>query len=235
MRLKAPKVPPASVVAGEATIGPRVVPGTYTVKLTRGKDVLTTSLVVGVDPRANYTVADRKLEFDASMRVYRLLGDLTFDVDKINGVRDSLLDRAGKIDKADPFEMELVSLADKADVVRKKIVATKEGGAVTGEERIREKTSQLYGALVFYEGKPADYYIARIDSLSHERQDVADEFSTLINSDLKTINQHLPEKKLAPIHPLDRAEWDKNNDNDNGTGGAPAAQSFAKLLRQGWR
>ena len=31
---------------------------------------------------------------DAAMRVHALLGDLTFDVDRINGVHDALLERA---------------------------------------------------------------------------------------------------------------------------------------------
>ena len=79
------------------------------------------------------------------MRVYRLLGDLTFDVDRINGVRDALLERAGKLDKTDPLSNALTSLADKSDLVRKKIVATKEGGAITGEERIaREDLATLW-------------------------------------------------------------------------------------------
>src|SRR6202030_2703247 len=37
MRLKAPRVPPAASAAFEASQGPRVLPGTYTVKMTRGK------------------------------------------------------------------------------------------------------------------------------------------------------------------------------------------------------
>jgi hypothetical protein len=32
---------------------------------------------------------------------------------------------------------------------------TTEGGAITGEERLREHTDQLYGAILSYEGKPA--------------------------------------------------------------------------------
>jgi hypothetical protein len=153
-----------------------VLPGVYTVKMTRGQETYSTTIHVGIDPRAAYTMEDRKLQFDASMRVYALLGDLTFDVDRINGVRDALTERAGKLDASDPVRIELNNLAAKADEIRKKIVATKEGGAITGEERIREKTSQLYGALVFYEGRPADYYVARFESLAHERKDVADEF-----------------------------------------------------------
>jgi hypothetical protein len=229
MRLKAPTVPPASVLAGEATIGPRVVPGTYTVKLSRGQEVLTTKIVVGVDARAQYTKADRQLQFDASMRVYHLLGDLSFDVARINGVRQALLERAGELDKNDALAKQLAGMADKSDMIRKEIVATKEGGAITGEERIREKTSQLYGALVFYEGKPADYYMSRIDSLTQERQDVSRKFEQLLASDLKPVNDALKGKKLKEIQPLERSEWDKQ---DNEGGGPAEAREVWRRLQK---
>ena len=102
-------------------------------------------------------------------------------------------------------------LSGKADEIRKKIVATKEGGAITGEERIREKTTQLYGTLMDYEGRPGDYQVARIDSLKHELDDVAAEFDAFIAKDLQGTNESLSQKKIEIIHPLTRQEWDKSN------------------------
>ena len=233
MRLKPPKVPPAAVIAGEATVGPRVVPGTYTIRLTRGTDVYTTKVVATLDARVKYTVEDRKQEFAAATRVSKLLGDLTFDVDRINGVRQELAQRAASLGAADPLAKQLLTLSDKADTIRKKIVATKEGGAITGEERIREKTSQVYGAVVFYEGKPADYYLARIDSLAHERQDVADEFDAFVAKDLQQSNKALTAKKLAPINPLTREVWEKTTaEND---GGIPATGNLLGSHLLTWR
>ncbi len=89
MRLKAPRVPPAATAAFEASQGPRVLPGIYTVKMTRGKEIYTTQLNVVLDARAKFTEADRRLQYDAAMRVYNLLGDMSFDVDRINGVHDA--------------------------------------------------------------------------------------------------------------------------------------------------
>ena len=66
----------------------------------------------------------------------------------------------------------------KVDAVRKQIVATTEGGAITGEERLREHTDQLYGAILSYEGKPADYQIARIESLRRELGDATEGLRT---------------------------------------------------------
>ncbi len=216
MRLKPPRVPRAATAAFEAAFGPRVLPGTYTVKMTRGKDTYTTQVAIGLDRRAKYSAEDRKAQFEAAMRVYDLLGDMSFDVDRINSVRDALGERASQLKPGDPLAKRLDDLRNQADEIRKKIVATKEGGAITGEERIREKTAQLYGAVTFYEGRPGDYQLARIDSLKQELGDVSKEFDAFTVKELPTVNSSLAKKKLQPIHPIPREEWDKANSGAEG-------------------
>jgi hypothetical protein len=83
--------------------------------------------------------------------------------------------------------------------VRKKIVATTEGGAITGEERLREHTDQLYGAILSYEGKPGGYQVAYIDSLKRELDDVTKEFDQLLARDLPALNDSLKSKGQQPI------------------------------------
>jgi photosystem II stability/assembly factor-like uncharacterized protein len=230
MRLKAPRVPPAASAAFEAAQGPRVLPGTYTVKMTRGDQVYTTQLVIGLDNRAKFNAEDRKLQFDASMRVYNLLRDMSFDVDRINSVRQGLAQSAAQLPAGDPLQKRLASLADQTDQMRKKIVATKEGGAITGEERIREKTTGLYAAIVYYEGRPGDYQVARIDSLKHDLDDVVKEFDAFAAKDLTEANASLAKKKLPPVQPITRADWDKANGDSGGSVspvGMPAALSHA--------
>jgi len=225
MRLKAPHVPPAATAAFEASQGPRVMPGTYTVKMTRGKETYTTQLVVELDPRAKFTMEDRKLEFDSAMRLHRLLGEMSFDVDRINGVHAALGERGAKVKGDAVFSKRLQELAGKVEAMRKKIVATTEGGAITGEERIREKTTQLYGAILNYEGRPGDYQMARIDSLKKELDDVAGEFEAFVTKELPTVNKSLAQKKLEAIQPIDRKAWDAA-DADSGAGAAGAARLF---------
>ena len=60
--------------------------------------------------------------------------------------------------------------------IKREVVATKEGGAITGEERIREHLDTVYGALNSWEGKPAAYQVERVDSLRRELADVEKEF-----------------------------------------------------------
>jgi hypothetical protein len=87
----------------------------------------------------------------------------------------------------------------KVDAVRKQIVATTEGGAITGEERLREHTDQLYGAILSFEGKPADYQMANIDALKRELDDVTKEFEQLNTKDLPALNDALKAKGLSAI------------------------------------
>jgi photosystem II stability/assembly factor-like uncharacterized protein len=225
MRARAPRVPPASTAAFEASRGPRVPPGMYTVKMTRGKETYSTPLVVGLDARAKFSVEDRKQQYEAVMRVSDLLGDMSFEVDRINHLRDALLERAGKAKADAAFTKQLTDTAQQADVIRKKIVATKEGGAITGEERIREKTTQLYGMMNYNDGRPTDYQLARIDSLKKELGEVSTEFDAFVARELPTINKTLTKKKLELIQVLTRKAWDAANSREGGAP-APGSQGF---------
>src|SRR5207237_9542924 len=72
MLLKPPKVPRAAQVAFSASQGPRVLPGTYTVRLTKGDTVVETKIEVALDRRAPYDVAARQQQVAADMEVYKL-------------------------------------------------------------------------------------------------------------------------------------------------------------------
>jgi photosystem II stability/assembly factor-like uncharacterized protein len=208
MRLKAPRVPSGATGVFGAAVGPRVLPGTYTIKLIKDKNVYTTQLKVGLDPRSKHTVQDRKLQMDLLMKVYRLLEDMTFVVDQINGVRSSLDDRAAKLQTANPLIDQLKKLSSQADEFRKRIVATKEGGMITGEERLREFAAGLYGNLNNYEGRPSQTQIERTDALTKELADLVKEFGAWGGAQLGSTSPDLAKANLEPVKLLTRDEWE---------------------------
>jgi hypothetical protein len=85
MRVRPPAVAPAASALFEAAQGPRVLPGTYTVKLTKGDQTYTEQLNVAIDPRAKYSLEERKAQFDLSMKVYKELEHMTYGVEAIEG------------------------------------------------------------------------------------------------------------------------------------------------------
>ncbi len=170
-----------------------------------------------------FSLEDRKAQFDLTMKIYHTIEHMTYGVTAIEGVRDAAKARAAKLAEKDPLRKQLQDLAAKCDDLRSKIVATKEGGMVTGEERIRELLGQLYGTVNGYEGRPAEYQAARADSLAHELQDVIDDFQKVTQKELPG-SECVPKKKKAePIPVLTEAEWQKKREAEGGSGAAAAA------------
>src|SRR5437773_884016 len=201
MRVKPPHVPPAAQIAFAGVRGPRLVPGVYTVRLTKAGKVSETKLTIDLDRRANFSAADRKAQFDAAMNVHTLFDEESALMDRIVSLRKALASSGGALSEADPLRKNISDFDGKVDAVRKKIVATTEGGAITGEERLREHTDQLYGAILSYEGKPGGYQIAYIDALKRELSDVTKEFDQLLASDLPALNEFIKAKGQQPIRP----------------------------------
>ncbi|MGZ4788684.1 MAG: WD40/YVTN/BNR-like repeat-containing protein [Terriglobales bacterium] len=209
MRLKPPKAPPAASALFQAAQGVQVLPGAYSVKLTKGDKTYTTQFQVVLDPRAKYTLEDRKAQFALVNKLGGMLNHMSWAVDAIVGVRDGAQARAEKLPASDPLRNRLASLAARTDTIRSKIVATKEGGMITGEERLREFLGGLYGDVNQYSGRPTDSQVARAEVLGRELQDVISEFTRLTDEQLPTINRELEKKKLEPIKVITEQEWNK--------------------------
>jgi photosystem II stability/assembly factor-like uncharacterized protein len=199
MRTDPPKTPQAASAAGGTYYGVRLLPGAYTVRMTKDKGVYSSKLQVTGDPRAKHTAADRKLQYDLAMKLHRAIEDMTASVERINAVRGGLLDRLSKLPSGDPMSARLRTAAEQVDLLRRKIVATKEGGAITGEERLRELMAELYGNVNGYEGAPSRTQVERTDALIRELADVVREFDAWKTRELTAINRELAARKLEQI------------------------------------
>ena len=223
MRAKPPHVPPAAQIAVAGIRGPRLVPGDYTVRLTKAGKVYDTKLTIGLDRRAKFSTADRKAQFDAAMRVVGLFDDESALMARIIGLRQALAQTGAAVPEGDPLRKQISDFDGKVDAVRKKIVATTEGGAITGEERLREHTDQLYGAILSYEGKPAAYQITYIDTLRRELDEVTKQFDQLLAQDLPALNDSLKSKGQQPLSTP--AAKVGTNEATYGSGGVAGASS----------
>src|SRR5216117_63059 len=208
MRLAGPKVPPAASAAFGAAFGPRVLPGTYTIKMTKDTAAYSTQLAVVPDARGTHTAQERQAAFDLALKMSGTLTDMTFAVERMNASRQALEERAGRLPAGDAVAKRLRAASAAVDVMRKKIVATKEGGMITGEERLRENLTDLYGNIVFYDGGPAQTQIERADAIARELTDVVRDFDAWATRELTGINAALRGKKLEPIQVITRQQWE---------------------------
>ena len=189
--------------------------------MTKDKNVYTTPLQVITDPNAKYTPEDRKANFDLAMKLKGEITDMAFAVEQMNAVRAALEDRASKLSVTDATAKKLRAASDDVDTLRKKLVATKEGGMITGEERLRENITDVYGNTIFYEGRPSQMQTDRTEAIGREMADVQKDFDSWASKELPGINSALAKKNLQPIKLQSRSEWDASNASE--AGGSPTA------------
>jgi photosystem II stability/assembly factor-like uncharacterized protein len=178
MRHKPPQVPKAATVAGSSLNGPRVLPGVYRLRITKGDQVYEAPLQIGLDRRAGFGLEERKLQLAACQRVGALFGRMSLVVDQIRQLEQQCQQRKD----CGETVLELQAL-------RKKLVATTEGGAITGEERLREKLDSLYSSLNGYEGRPAAYLLEALKVLEEDFGSVEKEWQALLEKTNQRLQQ----------------------------------------------
>jgi photosystem II stability/assembly factor-like uncharacterized protein len=214
MRMKAPKVPPAADLVPNffALLGPRMPEGTYTVKMIKDQQTYTTQLQLVPDPRSKHTKEDRALQYQTVIKLYDMLGQLTYTVDTITEARDQARAAAARLPEGEAARKQAEDLARSLETLRAKLVATKEGGGITGEEKIREQMGSLYGAINGYEGRPTQSQLNRITELGKELNAVLAEFDALAKKELVAVNAALAAQKAEPIKLLSKADWEKRQE-----------------------
>ena len=90
-------------------------------------------------------------------------------VARIEAARAAVAEDGENPQAKEGLKNDLKEVDEKFEALKKKIVATKEGGAVTGEERLREHADLLYGALLSWEGRPGRYQLERITPARFDR------------------------------------------------------------------
>ena len=157
------------------------------------------------------------------MDVHALFGEMSDVVDRIQALRGAAERSGAGIPAGDPTRAALDQIVGKADAARRLIVATKEGGAITGELRIREYTDDVYGAVLGYEGRPATYLIERTASLRRELADVRAQVDALERSDVPHANALLRSEGRPEMDPRVLLEEVRASEVPGEDGESPAA------------
>ena len=156
-------------------------------------------LTVVSDPRAHHSLADRKAQFELAKKLANLLSEMSVVVDRINSVRLALNQRESTLPPGDPLSTRLHSSSEAVDAIRRKIVATKEGGMITGEERLRENLADLYGDVNGYDGRPTQTQIDRTEAIAKELADIERNYDAWLAREMSGINAALTAKKMEAV------------------------------------
>ena len=215
MRTKPPRVAKGVRVDGSGFFGRLVPPGVYTVKITKGDKTYTGTITLIKDPMSQHNDDDIALQQNTSKQVFDMTEHLAYFNQQILDMMDSVKLVMKGVEKP-AFKKSLQDFYDKLDKIRKENIATKEGTSITGEERIREKLSGIYGSVVGYDGRPTDSQLERMKSLQDEMKKQMDIAEGIWKNDLPKVNKDLKGAGLKELIILDKGTWDKNTNNTGG-------------------
>jgi hypothetical protein len=220
MRMRPPRTALGVRVDYAGFVSPLVEKGTYTVKLLVGDKKYDGSIELVDDPLLTHSADDMAMQRSTSMKLYGMVEDLAYFTARISAMKDTL-HKCDTLVTDKTLKKKISVAVDSLESIRKRLIATKGGTAITGEERIRERLSDLFANVVGYLGRPSDLQLERMRSLDKELDDEKKKADDLWTKNISAINTSLSVKKSVnekvtvqltpPLKWLTKEEFDKTD------------------------
>ncbi|HEX5316816.1 MAG TPA: hypothetical protein VFX22_09205, partial [Candidatus Kapabacteria bacterium] len=187
LRMKPPKTAIGGTKIDYAGFtGPMVMPGVYTVKLTIGTKEYTSPLTLLHDTtNKNFTLNDRKLQYDLAMQCYHLHERLASVVDNINDKQKWIKAMLDSV-KDEKVRKALTEYDDSLEKLRTTLLASKQTSVFADERKLRENISEVYTDIAYNEARPSNLQMDRVKMLE-ERVANADANDQAINAKYKLL------------------------------------------------
>lgn len=187
-----------------STVGPNLAEGTYTVKMIKQKDTLTTSFSLQNDPNSPYSKEDRKVQRNTVLKLYDMSEDIAYFYFESESLGNQLESMAAEHDE---LSDDLMNLKSRMDTFRNSLVAMGGDFYVDEGEEIRERVSDLYRLVISYPGKPSESQMQRTVSLEREIAERELRFNELTEEGLTGVNEMLTNAGAEPINRKSHDEY----------------------------
>jgi len=190
--------------AGE-TRGPRVVPGTYQVKLTVDGSTMTETFEVKPDPRLTTTAADYAKQLDLSLKIRDKLSETHNAIIQIRDVKKQVDDLAKRV----AGQPNAKTIADAGASLNKKLTEVEEALYQTKNQssqdplnfpiRLNNKLAALGGVVSRSETPPNEQSYAVYDELVAQINAQLQKLGQIMKSDVPAFNQMVRDQNIPAI------------------------------------
>ncbi len=150
-----------------AFIAPQVLPGDYTMKLSVAGKEYSKPLKLVHDPKSDFTLADRELQYNTSMELYRMHEDLAKTVADIADKQKVLKANLPNIKNA-KLKKQVQDYHDQLETLRAELIPTKQTSIFADETRLREDITEVYLSVAMTEAAPNNLQIDRVKDLRNK-------------------------------------------------------------------
>ncbi len=208
LRMKPPRVAKGVKADFAGFIGPYAGEGNYKLKLVVNEKSIEKVIELKYDPKAKISLEDKKLQREATLKIFGMHEELAFLSETIRAAGDTAYARADKMNNKEYNEL-LKVWNKKSDELLQTLAASVAGTNITGEEKIREKLTELYYKVAGSFTRPTDSQMDRVKGLQKEIDDAKAKAETLFKAELGKLNTVIAKNKQAEIKLLTKEQWDK--------------------------
>ncbi len=189
-RLRRPKIAKAKTFSFGGFATPTVPPGTYTVRLVKGKETYEHTIELAPDPNSVHSAEERALQHETVMELYDMNEELAYQVDRIEQLKTGLAKmEAAALPKK--LQRQLQAFEDQLEATRKTLVVTTGDNYVaSAEPQLREKIADLYSEVAGYLGKPSNAQLEALELRQRELKEAISAIDELMRQ-LPKINKQL--------------------------------------------
>jgi hypothetical protein len=191
---------PISAIPGDTPrypLGPTVLPGSYTARLTANGKSYTASFTVKMDPRVNVPAASLENKFQLEMQLALLLSETSRAVLQAESLSEPLLKLSQQAsgatrDSVQAFQNKLTA-----------VLGASAGSAAPSDEatltRVNGQIAVLYGQVWQVDAPPTVAQSDASAAVEHDAQDVMKRWNALETSDLPALNRALSGASLPEV------------------------------------
>jgi photosystem II stability/assembly factor-like uncharacterized protein len=194
---------PGMILWAGQTNGPRIVPGTYQVKLTVDGQTMTENFDVKGDPRLTTTAADYAKQLDLSLKIRDKLTETHNSIIQIRDVKKQIDDLTKRVG---PQSRPIV---DAGNALNRKLTDIEEALYQTKNQssqdplnfpiRLNNKLAALMGVVSRSETPPNEQSIEVFNELSGQIDAQLQKFSQIMKTDVPAFNQLVREQNIPAI------------------------------------
>jgi len=190
--------------AGE-TRGPKIVPGSYQVKLTVDGKTMTENFEVKSDPRLTTTAADYAKQLELALKIRDKLNETHNAIIEIRDVRKQIDDLAKRVagqPNAKPINEAGMALNKKLTAIEEALYQTKNQSSqdpLNFPIRLNNKLAALGGVVSGSESSPNDQSFAVYDELAAQIDAQLQMLAQIVKTDVPAFNQLVRDQNIPAI------------------------------------
>lgn len=199
---------PAKTLEGQsltgwgAPVGPRVLPGDYTVRLTVDGNTIEKPLTIAPDPRLDTPAEALQEQLDLLLKIRDRLSDTNNAVTRVRSVRTQIEDWEKRVDGADSAESITAAGKEAREAlngIEAELIDTTSDSPLMAPARLFDKLNALTEFVASADGATPKQGHEVFEDLSMRLDDLLETLDGIISSKVRAFNDAVQAAKLPPV------------------------------------